>query len=235
MDAAFLTGLLRELGSRVRREGLLTTGWKAVRYAIGRSGGNPRQDAFDRQRGIYTNRNEAVWQAGISRAARGSARKYAPVEPEVLNHVLAMLEFDPVDSTFLDLGCGKGRALVIAAEFAYRKVIGVELSAKLVYNARWNVRKLRLDNVEVIQSDASEVQFSTPNLTLFMYNPFGEEVMRRVAANIMASSQPPSHIIYLNPLCSTPLESMPMYRMIAEDPFYKIWRLKNYSPKAPSS
>lgn len=187
---------------------------------------NPRQDAFDRQRGIYTNRNEPVWQAGIPRAVRGSARKYAPVEPGVLKKVLAMLVIDPAASTFLDLGCGKGRALVIAAEFGYCKVIGVELSAKLASNARWNIRKLRLDNVDVIQGDASKVDFSAPNLTLFMYNPFGEEVMRLVATNIIASSQPPEHIIYFNPLCSASLEAMPMYELMAEDAFYKIWRLK---------
>lgn len=226
METGFLRGLVTEIAGHVRRDGLLITGWKVIRYAIGKSGSNPRQDEFDRKRGIYTNRHVPVWRLGLPREARVTAGRYGPIDPGLLVDILKAVDPDPHSHVFLDLGCGKGRALIIAAEFGYRRVVGVELSRKLAAVARWNVKRTGWKNIEVIAGNAADFAFDIPNLVLFMYNPFGEDVMRRVAENIMSGPCPPITIIYVNPRNPGPLEDLGMYETVAEASDFKVWRLR---------
>lgn len=223
MESAYAKGLLREVSRRLRSEGLLTTVRKAVRYVVGKGGSVPRQDEFDRVRGIYTKRTEPLWRLGLTSAERESAQEYQAIEPKMLTDMLMRLESDWSRSTFVDLGCGKGRALIVAAEAGFGRARGVELSKKLVKIARRNIARLRLDNIEVVHGDAGAASFEVDNTVLYMYNPFGDQVMREVRAKIDASPTPPSHILYFNPFYTEALDSLARYEVVVDDPIVKVW------------
>jgi SAM-dependent methyltransferase len=94
--------------------------------------------------------------------------------------------------TFVDMGSGKGRMLFVAAEYPFRKVIGVEFSNDLHEEALANIKRYkysgqRCADIESVHGDAAEFEFPNERLVLYMFNPFGPEVMGRMLANLERS------------------------------------------------
>jgi SAM-dependent methyltransferase len=110
---------------------------------------------------------------------------------------------DLSDYTFIDMGSGKGRMLFIAAEYPFRKVMGVEFSTVLHPQAQKNIeryrhRKRRCGEIESICADAAEFEFPEEKLVLYLFNPFGPEVMGRMLANLERSiARCPRHVVVL--------------------------------------
>jgi protein-L-isoaspartate O-methyltransferase len=110
----------------------------------------------------------------------------------------------PPGSVALDLGSGKGGAVLTMARFPFSEVIGVELSKALVAIARANVERARVRNVRFVQADASEFTDLDRVTHLYMYNPFPCVVMRAVMANVRASLSRRDReltMVYKNPEC----------------------------------
>ncbi|MDO4293958.1 MAG: methyltransferase domain-containing protein, partial [Eubacteriales bacterium] len=102
---------------------------------------------------------------------------------------------------FLDIGCGKGVVLREAARYPFVQVDGIELQAELVHTACQNFRILHLSGrVRCIQADAAEFSGYDHYDTFFLFNPFGEEILCRVAEKLAAcAQQKPLTVIYHNP------------------------------------
>lgn len=123
--------------------------------------------------------------------------------------------------TFIDVGSGMGRVLFVAAEYPFRKVIGVEFSNDLHEDAMANIKrykhaKQRCADIESVYADAGEYEFPNENLVLYLFNPFGPEVMGRMLANLERSMERhPRHVIVvmLWPEHSDMVERMPMMRV----------------------
>ncbi|GAC1365332.1 MAG: hypothetical protein NVSMB3_13900 [Acidobacteriaceae bacterium] len=96
----------------------------------------------------------------------------------------------PVEQyAFLDVGCGKGRALLLAAETPFREVVGVELNPELAAVARINVaRWSELGRTRcaarVECGDATEMKLPSGPLLVYLYNPFRAEVLRRLLTRL---------------------------------------------------
>ena len=105
--------------------------------------------------------------------------------------LMRLLKF-PTDGVFVDLGSGKGRALMLAAKYGFRRVIGVEFSAELCTTARANLKKYlhkspSQSQVEVVHSDVTQYQLRDDETVFFMLDPFNAPVLAQVLANIRAS------------------------------------------------
>jgi SAM-dependent methyltransferase len=92
------------------------------------------------------------------------------------------------ESVFLDIGCGAGRALFMAAAFRPRKVIGLELDAKAFSMLEKNYNKYRFNkkNIIIIKADAAQYEF-TEETIVYMFNPFGPDTLREVLKNLLLS------------------------------------------------
>jgi SAM-dependent methyltransferase len=115
--------------------GFWTTLRMIVAYLLS---GRPR-DTFDRKHRVSTAGDVEPQDAGIPEAAVPDAIRYVPTNERVMRHVLQNLGIDYRNYVFVDLGCGEGRAVLIASEFPFERVIGVELSPKTSALARENV------------------------------------------------------------------------------------------------
>jgi predicted RNA methylase len=99
----------------------------------------------------------------------------------------------PHDSVFVDLGAGKGRLLLLAAQSGrFRKVVGVEFSAELCRTAEQNIRSFQrhyAGNVtfEVVHTDAADYEVQPDQNVFFMFNPFGPVVMQQVIQRVEQS------------------------------------------------
>jgi SAM-dependent methyltransferase len=158
---------------------------------------------FDKTRSIQTSGYESIKQSQVV-GALGDSNMYGPVRVSNAHHALLDLPIaDFRDYTFIDVGSGKGRVLFIAAEHPFRRVCGVEFAHHLHEESRANIqhyrhRRQRCTNIESIHANAAELDFPDENLVLYLFNPFGPEVMSRMLANLEQSiARCPRHVILL--------------------------------------
>jgi SAM-dependent methyltransferase len=111
------------------------------------------------------------------------------------------------DFTFVDLGCGKGKPLLVASTYAFRRLVGVDVSPACVDVARRNLARYgpeRVDpaRVDLLVGDAEDFVFPPDPLVVYLYNPFPGAVLERVVANLEHSLREwprPCAVVYVNP------------------------------------
>ncbi len=123
---------------------------------------------------------------------------YWAISPSTLRQAFAALPFDPALYTFVDLGCGKGRALLLAAQHGFRAVLGVELSPALAGIARANTAPH--PNIQVLTQNAAQAALPNGPLLVFLYHPFLPALLRRVLTNLLAQQRAePIYLLFANP------------------------------------
>jgi SAM-dependent methyltransferase len=137
---------------------------------------------------------------------------YQPTESALFHEMLdALLEQSHADFrgfVFVDLGSGKGRTLLMASDYPFRRVVGVELLPGLHASAQENLNKYRGESqkcfaLESICTDATEFPFPAEPTVLYLFNPFPEAGLRRMIANLERSlrEHPRAvYVLYHNPL-----------------------------------
>lgn len=148
---------------------------------------------------------------------------YQPSEPALFRQMLDAVPADYSQFTFLDLGSGKGRALLMASDFPFRRILGVELVPELHRIALDNIRKYHspaqlCHTIESCCADAAEFVFPREPLVLYLFNPFPQSLLRRFLANLEESlrqSPRPVFLLYHNPLLEPLLASSPVLRRVA--------------------
>ena len=84
------------------------------------------------------------------------------------------------------MGAGMGRAVLsLASEMGFKEVVGVELHPTLVGIARRNVAIWRKAGRErgpmrIVEGDAAEFELPEGPVVVFLFNPFGAAVLRRL-------------------------------------------------------
>jgi SAM-dependent methyltransferase len=116
---------------------------------------------------------------------------------------------------FLDYGSGLGRAVILAATYPFRKVIGVELVTDLhkraAENVRGAVKRLRCRDIELYNVDARRFDIPPDVTVIYLWNPFDGEVLREVFGNIQRSivEHPRAvTVLHLSPTNPTPLDEI---------------------------
>lgn len=124
---------------------------------------------------------------------------YRAVYPDEFSRGMDALQFKNYgDYTFVDLGSGKGRALLLAQAYHFKRYVGVEFAKELHTQARANVLDYQRGgrSIECLCMDATQYKFPEGPLVVFLYNPFGAEVMEKVAQNLVGLD---AYIVYINP------------------------------------
>ena len=127
---------------------------------------------------------------------------------EMIEAVRRQCGCDLHDFAFLDLGSGKGRTLLMASDYPFRRIVGVELLPTLHETAEDNLRKYKSESqkcfaLETICADATEFSFPAEPTVLYLFNPFPEAGLRHVIANLEQSlrlNPRPVYVLYHNPL-----------------------------------
>lgn len=138
--------------------------------------------------------------------------RYQPVSYGDFKRVMKHVKVRAGEDVFVDYGSGKGRVLIMAARYPFRKVIGVELSAELNVIAQANLertrKKLKCNNIEIITSDARQYSLPTDVTFIHMFNPFvGEvlvQVLQRVHDSLLAAPRKIT-LLYTHPVNFEPI------------------------------
>lgn len=155
---------------------------------------------------------------------RHQSNLYLGSPPRVTRHLVRSLGIDCSSYSFVDYGSGKGRVVMVAAEFPFRRVVGVEISKQLHDVAQQNLKaysgEFACQNVELWCGNALEYPLPDGDLVLHMYHPVGPDILRRLLQVIENSAREnPRRILVLY------LFSIGVSKAVFQDfPAYKILR-----------
>jgi SAM-dependent methyltransferase len=150
---------------------------------------------------------------------------YLPIRPPTARRVVRSLPISNYsDYTFVDIGSGKGRMLLLASEFPFRKIVGVEMREDLHAQALENVRRFRqpkakCSQIECVLGDATRYDLPPGKLVVYLFNPFTADVMRQVLRRLDESAeQDPREIVlvYVYPEFGSQMKTMRNFQMIEE-------------------
>jgi 16S rRNA G966 N2-methylase RsmD len=149
---------------------------------------------WDRAAGVETEARAEPRDLTVEDGSVEEGFSYVPTPPRLARAVLDCLDIPLPLFTFVDMGSGRGRMLLMASERPFRRVIGVEFAAELHNAAVENIRRFpkvrrRCQDVRSIHGDAAEFTFPMDPLVLYFDNPFSETVMGAVLQHLAASHE----------------------------------------------
>jgi len=193
-----------------------------------------RERALDREMGINTAGDLPGGAAAAELGISTEIYSYQAVAREEFDEMLGCLPQNVSSFCFIDIGSGKGRAVVLAARHRFSEVIGVELSARLHRIAEQNVAKVGPSlptRIKLINEDARCFAFPRMPTVIFLFNPFGEEVMRDVVRNLERTHQStnvPVYLLYLWPFQVKVIVESEMWREISSGRHWKAFKLGTF-------
>lgn len=224
--------LAAKVARKIRDEGAWRTLKKGCSYLAHRAA----PDEFDIRNGTDTSGVEPLWKFKIASPNRGFGKWYEPTAEQELAEAIQALHDAPRDLVFVDLGCGKGRTLLVAAKLGFKQVIGVEFAPELAEIATKNLAKMEIANGTILQADAADYKFPESDMVVYLYNPFSVEVMAKVIANLGKARSHKRYVIYKTPHCSETLNSCGFLSRLASPaarPYIQIWKSLECSDRMP--
>jgi SAM-dependent methyltransferase len=161
---------------------------------------------------------------------------YQPTEPALFREILASLmlatpKIDFRQFIFIDIGSGKGRALLMAADYPFRSILGIELLPDLHQVAKENISKYKSDSqrcfaIDCLLGDACGFTFPLEPTVLYLFNPLPESGLVRMIGNLEHSLREhprPVFVLYHNPLLEHVLARNGVFKKIAGTPQFSIF------------
>ena len=166
---------------------------------------------FDLEFGVRTSGLVAGRNLKSGRRSDRHNTAYFGVAPSVFREMIVrwrrLKSMAPLDEyTLVDLGAGMGRAMLLASEFPFRAVLGVEMNPTLARigrrnMARWRAAGRAKSPMRMLCRDALEFDLPAGPVVIFLFNPFGAPVLKRLArkwSKALAERNGPLDILYVN-------------------------------------
>ena len=212
MPESAVTRLFGQLAWSLRQRGPLYT----LRVIAERLGGRRREPLpphpFDVEHGTNTSGLIGSRDLRSGHAHDVHSTAYFGTPPSRLRHAIARWQVETGTAdlgkyTFFDVGCGKGRALLVASVMGFGQVAGVELNAALADTARANLDLWRRTHPDaapasILTGNATTAPLPPGSLLLYLYNPFAAPVLRELLRRIVENSvarEAPLYVLYLYP------------------------------------
>lgn len=138
---------------------------------------------------------------------------------------------------FVDIGSGLGRAVFVAEQCGFTKLVGIELDKDLYEEAGQNLHRFTPSNPKseicFIHQNALEASYENSRCVYFLFNPFNRSVLEQVLRRIQSGTQEDTWFIYMNPLFREAFQS-PAFEHIStfKTRFYTEAMVFRLRPKA---
>jgi hypothetical protein len=199
--------------------------------------GEARCRFFDWQHGVRTCGNANLTDLTLVGKSADHGVFYYPAHPKFLLEVFSALNIDYPSYTFVDLGSGKGRALLVASEFPFTEILGVEFATQLHEIASQNIGSYRsksqkCKNVRSLNLDAAEFEVPVTPLVLYLFNPFRPAVLIPVLQRLQCSLD--SHprevtLIYAAPFHAGLIEEHTALRCVEQATYHNTYKYEPHS------
>lgn len=180
---------------------------------------------YDEGHGVDTAGNIPIWELAVDSENAHLGEGYQPTKEANLRATLDALDIAAREGTFIDLGCGKALALLIAAEFGFKHLVGVEFAGELAAIGRRNLERKGIAG-DILTMDAGQYQFPSTPFVLYLYNPFRGETFARMLDNLKRVSGQDFSLVYCNALETAQLRNCGFLRLektLATSPPTEIW------------
>jgi len=165
---------------------------------------------------------------GIVSKNRRYGVRYQPSHPRAIRRLISKIAVRYQEYAFIDFGSEKGRAILVAAEYPFQKIIGVDFSPELQAIAAANIgRACPHRNIELVLSDAADYVLPDVPAVLFFFNPFHHAVMEDVLQSIKASlERAPRDLwaIYYNPMLRYLFDEKPFLKLLVQQEHFALYR-----------
>jgi hypothetical protein len=145
---------------------------------------------------------------------------YQATEADLFHEMVGGLKIDYSRFVFLDLGSGKGRTLLMASDYPFLRIVGVEVVPQLQTVAQENIRKYRGEQqkcfqIESILADARDYDFPLEPVVVYLFNPFPQPILESALARLERSvdqNPRPVYLLYHNPLLESVLAKSTVFK-----------------------
>jgi SAM-dependent methyltransferase len=195
-----------------------------------------RARAFDREHGTDTFARVHLRDLGLGAGDESlGGWQYGPINPDFFREMMRAAPPHRDRLTFLDVGSGKGLALMLASEYRFRRIVGVELSAELNERAAENLAKYgaavgREVRADLLCADFLDLPLPAEPTFYFFNNPFPESVGRRAVAHVQRALETAqrSETWILWRRCTLPiidlLEASSRLDLAVATPYWRLYR-----------
>lgn len=227
-----LVAVLAKVGSLLWRRGLRYT---AVELTVRK----PRRivkrlldGIYDLRNGVDTAGTVGLAKLQIDKPSAAFGNKYQPTTARSFRKALAAVPARFEDFVFVDLGSGKGKALLLASHYPFQRIVGVEFGVELVHVAQSNIARYgrhgaKCRSVESICTDATTYDFPPEPGIYYIYNAFFPPVLNAVLENIRRSvNQAPRevYVVYVSPMHRDLFDAMPWLTKLTGNSVFCIYR-----------
>lgn len=165
---------------------------------------------FDKRFNVNTAGIVLTGDLDISPLQKSSASMYKGTDGITFGVVISALKIEYSKFVFIDYGSGRGKALILAAHFHFKRIVGVEISSALHIAAVENIGKMRSGMIQCLAissvcEDAANFVLPDEPLVIYLFHPFNRTVMIEVLERIESSLQASKRmikIIYAHPINS---------------------------------
>jgi hypothetical protein len=157
---------------------------------------------------------------------------YVATTASLIYEILTSLALESGTFAFVDMGSGKGRALLVASEFAFARIVGIELSPQLHRIARANIERYspasqQCTNFELRCMNVVDYKYGREPVVLFLFDPFDRDTLGRVVANLetsLTATPREAYVVYVHPQFEDVLQSSPSLQKVKEGgPAWRPW------------
>lgn len=196
-----------------------------------RTSGRRSGQRFDAAHGVTT--EALIFLGELDPDAVGRGLELAThYEPTPVGEAEALLDASPLAAeraTFVDVGSGMGRVVLLAARRPFKTVVGVEISPALhavaeENLARWDDPRRRCRDLRLVRADATAFRFPRGDLVLYLYNPFRAPALDAILAHVLAPPFRDVAVLYHTPVERAVLESSAAFEPVAELPYAAVYR-----------
>ncbi|WP_044550566.1 class I SAM-dependent methyltransferase [Mesorhizobium japonicum] len=189
--------------SHIRQNGLLEPLRLVHRHGLGASLGFVQRNIrhmladriarkWDRRHGVDTAGSIQLGALNVVGPHRAMGNEAVCTSPRTFDFIMKSLPRDLHNHTFIDIGSGKSRTLLLASHYPFAEIIGVEFARELVDIARSNIERFRDPSqkcraLSVVEADAAAYDFPQVPLVVYFYNPFSKDVFDIVLMNLVSS------------------------------------------------
>jgi predicted RNA methylase len=157
---------------------------------------------WDRRYGVDTAGSIQLDSLSIAGPNKNFGNECICTSPNSFDFIMRALPPDISEYSFVDIGAGKSRTLLLASRFNFRSIVGVEFAPELVACSQANIRRFKAawqqcGDLAVVEADAAQFLFPETPLVLYFYNPFARQVFELVLANLGASLKSAPRACYL--------------------------------------
>ena len=158
--------------------------------------------SFDRRYNVDTAGHIDLPDLSISSPNVAMGAYYEPIPEKILRQFVAELPIRHEDFTLIDCGSGKGRALLVAAEYPFRRIVGVEFARELHEITCRNFQTYRNPRqkcfaLESLCEDAVHYAWPEEPAVIFMFGTFMPPLLRSVLDGLVASLEAKPRETYL--------------------------------------